>query len=241
MLRPLLIAAFIALTPGVSQSQTIADVVVARDQGDHKTALELLQLLAEQGNTLAQASLGAAYFTGEGIAKDHRKAEMWFRRAAQQGHTVSQTFLELITGESPPPPSRMAQAEKPPVRVAALSQQTQAPPAQQPRPSPTVKHLDEKPAVARLRSAAEKGHAWAQNSLGAHLAHGKDTIQDRVAAYKWFYLAAQQGLPIARRNQARLDRVLKPADIAKAVNQAEDWIARTLASSVDQADDSSAG
>ena len=56
-----------------------------------------------------------------------------------------------------------------------------------------------------------------------------------------FYLAARQGLALARRNQTRTASLMTPAEVATAENQAEDWIARTLAASADQSDDPDAG
>lgn len=48
-------------------------------------------ILAEQGNVMAQASLGSAYGLGrDGLSKDDIKSFYWFNKAAEQGHASSQ-------------------------------------------------------------------------------------------------------------------------------------------------------
>jgi len=51
--------------------------------------------LAEQGETLAQSSLGFCYLDGEGVAKDYAEAVKWFRKAAEQGDALGQISLGL--------------------------------------------------------------------------------------------------------------------------------------------------
>jgi TPR repeat protein len=49
---------------------------------------------ARRGHTGAQHALGILYLTGKGVQQDRAEAEKWFRRAAAQGHTGSQRFME---------------------------------------------------------------------------------------------------------------------------------------------------
>jgi len=50
---------------------------------------------AEQGNPLAQVSIGIAYVTGRGVAQDYAQAAAWFRKAAEQGNATGQCSLAL--------------------------------------------------------------------------------------------------------------------------------------------------
>ena len=52
-----------------------------------------LHARAEQGDVVAQWSLGKAYWVGERVAKDQRKAVDWLRKAAEQGHADAQISL----------------------------------------------------------------------------------------------------------------------------------------------------
>jgi hypothetical protein len=50
---------------------------------------------AEQGNALAQISLGAMYENGQGVAQDYQAAVAWYRKAAEQGNADAQYNLGL--------------------------------------------------------------------------------------------------------------------------------------------------
>lgn len=55
--------------------------------------LESMRKLAEQGDPVAQFSVGSHYATGEGVPQDYAEAVRWFSLAAEQGHVVSQATL----------------------------------------------------------------------------------------------------------------------------------------------------
>ena len=55
--------------------------------------MEELIKKAEQGNTEAQLQLGLAYYNGNGISKNYRKAYSWFQKAAEQGHAEAEFML----------------------------------------------------------------------------------------------------------------------------------------------------
>lgn len=58
-----------------------------------KSDIELIKILAEQGNAEAQDALGGCYYLGEGVAKDLKQAMYWWRKAAEQGFAVAQYNL----------------------------------------------------------------------------------------------------------------------------------------------------
>lgn len=66
------------------------------DIGNHTKAFRLYRKLAEQGNAIAQHSLGGMYFDGLGTAVDLTKAAHWYKKAAQQGSIPSQIELGRI-------------------------------------------------------------------------------------------------------------------------------------------------
>jgi TPR repeat protein len=51
------------------------------------------QAEAEKGNAIAQFILGFMYENGEGVSQDHKKAEKWYHKAAEQGDTDAQYNL----------------------------------------------------------------------------------------------------------------------------------------------------
>ncbi len=70
--------------------------LAAYEAGYYQKALNIIKPLAEQGYPDAQFSLGKMYGSGKGVPKNNTKALKWFRKAAEQGHTLAQTILGAI-------------------------------------------------------------------------------------------------------------------------------------------------
>jgi len=54
---------------------------------------EATKARAEAGDATAQYNLGVMYSKGEGVAQNDQEAVKWYRLAAEQGHSLSQTIL----------------------------------------------------------------------------------------------------------------------------------------------------
>jgi TPR repeat protein len=54
--------------------------------GDYAEAVKWYRKAAEQGNAIAQFSLGNKYLNGEGVSQDYAEAVKWYRKAAEQGY-----------------------------------------------------------------------------------------------------------------------------------------------------------
>jgi TPR repeat protein len=52
-----------------------------------------LRKAALQGDAVAQCKLGAAYYDGDGVAKDATEAVKWYRKSAEQGNALAQFAL----------------------------------------------------------------------------------------------------------------------------------------------------
>src|ERR1035441_2202299 len=48
---------------------------------------------ADRGDAIVQFGMGCDYFFGEGVPQDFPQAAIWFRKAAEQGHTGAQINL----------------------------------------------------------------------------------------------------------------------------------------------------
>ena len=67
------------------------------DFGTVETAtLDQLRLMAENGDPVAQNTLGLRYATGEGVALNEQEAVRWFTKAAEQGNVAAQSKLGSI-------------------------------------------------------------------------------------------------------------------------------------------------
>ena len=64
------------------------------------TALKEWRPLAEQGNAVAQYSLGVMYDNGQGVPQDFKEAVRWYRLAADQGHAGAQNNLGAMFGQA---------------------------------------------------------------------------------------------------------------------------------------------
>jgi uncharacterized protein len=83
----------VILSSAVCFAGDYEDGTAAFDRGDYAIALKKLHPLAEQGNALAQNSLGVMYVEGKGVSQDSDEAIRWFRKAADQGLAEAQTNL----------------------------------------------------------------------------------------------------------------------------------------------------
>ena len=74
-----------------------------------------------------------------------------------------------------------------------------------------------------LVKAAEQGHANAQYDLGLMYSEGNGVPQDNVEAYKWFTLAAGNGVLMAKQFRKDITPKMTPAQIAEAQRLAREW------------------
>jgi TPR repeat protein len=77
----------------VAAADSYEDAVSALGRRDFTRAVQLFRPLAEQGNLLAQVSLGRMYHGGHGVPQDYQEALTWFRKAADQADAQAQSML----------------------------------------------------------------------------------------------------------------------------------------------------
>lgn len=65
-----------------------------RLENNMSEAFRLYKASAEKGVATAQFRLARCYEKGEGVEKNLKYAELWYRRAAYQGHSISKYFLK---------------------------------------------------------------------------------------------------------------------------------------------------
>jgi hypothetical protein len=67
--------------------------MAAYNRGDYVPAMALFRPLARGGNAKAQATIGAMYRRGQGVAESSAHAFMWLSLAAARGDAVSRTEM----------------------------------------------------------------------------------------------------------------------------------------------------
>ena len=74
-------------------AQSVEEGYRALRNGDYKTALSILEPLAAQKNTDAQAALASMYYEGLGVPKDEKKAVVLAQKAAKNENTLALYIL----------------------------------------------------------------------------------------------------------------------------------------------------
>jgi uncharacterized protein len=93
----------------VSAAQTMEERMKAAagayERKDFAAAIAVWKPLAAEGNAEAQTLLGAMYWRGEGVPRDHHEAAKWYLRAAEQGYARAQNDIGFMYGfgENIPP------------------------------------------------------------------------------------------------------------------------------------------
>ena len=90
----------------------LRDGLLAYGTKDYKKAYKLILPLAEQGNVIAQTTLGVMYQEGHEVSKDYKEAVKWFRRSAERGYAIAQHNLGVMYLEGYGVPQDHKEAEK---------------------------------------------------------------------------------------------------------------------------------
>ena len=86
------------------------DGVNAAKVGDYATAMRFWRPLAEQGDAVAQYSLGAMYSAGQGVPQDYVSAYMWLNLAAAGGIDDAAKGRDVVAEKMTP--AQIAEAQR---------------------------------------------------------------------------------------------------------------------------------
>lgn len=182
--------------------------------------ISTLRTRAEQGNAKAQAELGDAYVSGEGLTNSYSEAAKWYRLAADQTNAAGQFGLGQLYEAGRGVPKDQTQAVKLYREAAnqglAAAQYTLGFLYEAGRGLP----VNQTEAVKWYLKAAEQGDALAQYDIGQRYDIGVGVAVDRVEALKWFILAANQGQADSVARRDRVKNALSRAEIAEAERRA---------------------
>ena len=88
--------AALLFSPDIVRAGASEDCSAAFDRHDYAEALRLCRPLAEQGEDIAQTTLGSMYEHGWGVSQNDAEAVKWYRKAAEQGEAMAQTHLGVM-------------------------------------------------------------------------------------------------------------------------------------------------
>jgi TPR repeat protein len=97
MKRLLIAAGLLAMPLTGALAGPWEDGMAAYNRGDYVPALQLVRPLAQQGNTKAQALLGAMYRKGQGVTKSSAHAFMWLSMASARGNARAKVELQEMS------------------------------------------------------------------------------------------------------------------------------------------------
>lgn len=184
-----------------------------------------LRLAAASGDASAEFEVAARLAEGKGTSQNYEEAARWYQRSATKGFAQSQyrlgTLYERGLGVSKDPARARIwygrAAEQGNVKamhnLAVLAAGNETAP-------------DYKTALNWFLSAAEHGLADSQFNLGVLYEHGLGVAVDRIAAYKWYALAANGGDQDAKSLRDTLRGKMSGEDRAKAERLVSSFRAR---------------
>ena len=142
-----------------------------------------VRVMATLGDADEQIRLAWMYEHGLGVEKNYGQALMWYRRAAEQGHSHAQNNLASMYANGRGVERNYPQAAAWSRKAAALDQVWL-----------------ELMYVTWYRKAAEEGLANAQNNLAWMYVNGRGVERNYGQAIEWIRKAAEQGLARAQNN-----------------------------------------
>ena len=173
---------------------------------EKRSAMEVLERFWEEdGSAAAAYQLGRVWRDGLGVPPDDEKAEMWFRRAAEDGHSGAQYALAKLLHQQ----GRVDEAVPWYEQAAEGGNQFACYQLGKLYLVGEGVPKDVTRAVEYLTDAAGQGHSQAQYILGKLYLLGRDVDQDQEMAAQWFTVAADQGHEYA---QFFLDRMEQDRD-----------------------------
>ena len=97
------VALFLSIAAtGVASAQTLEqqmrEAAAAYERKDIPTAVRIWKIWAAKGNAEAETLLGAQYWSGEGVPRDHKEAARLYLLAANQGYARAQNDIGFMLG-----------------------------------------------------------------------------------------------------------------------------------------------
>lgn len=160
---------------------------------------DAIKASADHGDVEAQLRLASLYATGEGVARDPKKAAAWHRKAADQGSARGQCLLGLDYADGLGVKKDLAEAVRWLRKAADQGLAGACYDLGLIYANGDIQGKSASDAVPLYRKAAEKGLPEAQAALGSCYLEGAGAPKDIPEGVKWTEIAANQGNVNAQR------------------------------------------
>ena len=215
----LILAAIVAGLCSCTPSLKDFDELSTKAEKGDAAALKKLRAFADGDNTVAQKALGALYYFGNGVPKDHVEAVKWYRKAAETD-AMAQFDLGRMYAEGSGVPADAAEAEKWFQKAVANGDAfVQSTAAYYYGQGIGVVPKNETEAATCYGKAAVQGDAYSQLNLSERYAEGRGVPTEVATAYKWILLAAAQGTIEDHLNKPRLKKLLYDLESRMTLDQ----------------------
>lgn len=179
---------------------------------ERRLALEALEQLWSEGYSLAAHQLGKFYRDDLTPLRDHKKAELWFRRSAETGNDCSEyAFGKLLLAQK-----RTEEAVRWLEQAAGNGNQFAQYRLGKLYLTGEDVSKDIEKALEYLTASAEQGNQFAQYTLGKLYLLGKEVPADREAAAEWLSRSAAQSNEYAQFFLDRFDQFRDPSVLLAA-------------------------
>jgi TPR repeat protein len=170
---------------------------------DQSEAVKWYRKAAEQGNAVAQCTIGEIYSGGLcGLTIDNKEAVKWYRLAAEQGIAEAQFNLSSCYRNGQGVDTNEIESAKWLRKAAEQNLKEAQFNLGASYEFGIIVPQDWQEAAKWYRKAADQGYAVAQKSLGVLYFNGRGVQTNYDEANKWFRLSAEQGNADAERNLA---------------------------------------
>ncbi len=236
-----------AANAGEPGAQSTLGYIYASGKGvpqDYEQAFGWYQKASARGLLRATTALAHFYERGYGVSADFETAVSLYREAADQGERAAQSRVaQLIVADRIALPPDQARAT---IWVARLALEDRNTPVeswlsrraeqQDATAQARLGHILASTAteseverladgVALLKTAAERGNAFAQYQLAQLFGSGTGVPQDYVEAHKWANLAAARGQSDAANARELFSQLMTPDQVAEAQKRARNYVA----------------
>ena len=182
-------------------------------RSEKEEAVRTLEVLWDEGLTVAAHQLGKCWRDGLGVNPDDETAEAWFIRSADAGNDLSQYALgKLLQGRG-----RITEAISWFENASAQGNQYATYRLGKLYLAGREVPKDVERAVEYLTASAEAGNQYAQYVLGKLYLMGQEVPQDWEEARYWLTVSAAQGNEYARFFLNRWDSMGKPSVMLSVV------------------------
>ena len=196
------VSMWLVLTAGcvVQNGRVMLDLNAINRSLVENDQLQKLRQKAEQGDAIAQFTLGSCYANGRGVLRNYPEAVKWYRLSAEQGYAEAQNRLGVCYSKGLGVIPNYAEAAE---WYRKAAEQGNAFAQDNLGACYSSGHgvaQDYAEAVKWYRLSAEQGNAFAQNHLGVCYYKGHGVTQNYAEAVEWYRKAAEQGNLAAKNN-----------------------------------------